>query len=1485
MTNILLVPIHLDALHLKYGTSVAEAMVEFNRLPYVNGERDVNPDTVNLSESIVSQPFQNKNLYLKAGIHLHWALPDALTKETRSGEFPTVPNRWLITRRNGSKTKHWVVESDYLSTDFKEDSVTYPYKTDTNSLPFRYLGRKLTEEEWLLEQKSQTKSEYLEKLTAVGYGEPTFAAFYPHCRSVFGFHDSEFEDFTSIPANLQYDVIGWYSDSKQDYLSEFFEDFKTTFQKDFPKDALKPEDFIDAIEQELKWKFQVPYEKDKNDPQKDRQNFINAVKPQLEWTGDNFNQDSKTLQIICYSRLTFSSPITQNPIDDKVHIQLAVANTGTEALSAYLAETLDKSQNKSQKVIIEEQLEALQFAESLETQQLDTGAKFQEIRHEAGFNGVLGGFLWKINLETKDSKSENQATPTKLSLPSEIASLLDQVNQKQQEYDCELAKINSRRRQLFSDWYKYMVSTYPPEDSWDNYPDIDAVKYYIEEKGLKPLEDKLNEIGKLKLFQNEAKKLNRASGSGSFFTHELAGMINDLIGLIDSLNKQLQDKYNKLDKEEKEKTPYPPTYWIERVSSPRYWQPKEPVVLMVGEAVKASKRHGQDGRLNKDGLLECRIIKLDKTIPDLKTIEDFKPIFTEINNIASQQTEKIGFSIWNKQPWNPFLLEWLVELFPVANGSNKTSDNRNYSDDFLVQNYTLEANDVDLSPKSKQSLVEDVRDNRIKTDSAPNIYSGFSILTPYANSLLQERIKEYLEKYGKDENYQVHQKLREYAKHLQNPKSIRDEEIEGYLRKNISKKYPQYEDIKNIEANPYLGKLENIEKLKKWYEEQKLITIPHPIDTATKAQAELKSLNCLSQALGGFNEALLMHKQTLQLGIQDPIGFEDYQTFTNAVAEAVEDEIKSAPQPLDDFSPIRSGEMRIIDLQLIDTFGQVRNLDWKEYVIKPESMKATEDYRIALPPRFVQPCRINFRWLSANEQDNCESNDHPDTTPICGWILPNNLNKSLMIYDNQGQALGSINLNGEWDNAPGANQIDQEETPNISNIHLQKLVKNLIKLGKNDSEKDSSGKIFLDEFNTCLNNALNNIDPENFAQHQSLALLMGRPIALVRASVNLELLGFPAINQDWNIFQKEMQHNISLEERDTDNFINVRFPIRIGEYQQLNDGVIGYWKEQKISKTEEKYNYEYENNIFYAQQSDSNESLYIETQDWDKSNNAEGVEEGAINIVQSISSPPQILTMLVDPRCTFHATSGILPSKAITIPSKHYTEALANIKVTFLTSPILTEISQIHLPLLNEPEYNWSWLEKRKDKWSEISTIPFIEKKTFIKYLENRHPKLNYESCWQVLLTQNWLEPTQKAKTADVVSKDKRLKLTGILEGFDDIIEEIFDLCKITSDSVTTPFIEIIEKEAFIKHLENRYPWQVLLTQKWLQQTQKAETADVVSKDKRLKLTGILEGLDELIEEIFDLCKVAIDPVTTKAKFSSQQEIREGWLVLKKDSS
>lgn len=99
MPRLLVVPVRLDALFLPRARYVTEPTADFTRLPYFDAKlgMDINPDTPYLSEAILSKPFQDQRLLLKAGIHLHWSLPDALTHaHHRNGttDFPAVPNSY-----------------------------------------------------------------------------------------------------------------------------------------------------------------------------------------------------------------------------------------------------------------------------------------------------------------------------------------------------------------------------------------------------------------------------------------------------------------------------------------------------------------------------------------------------------------------------------------------------------------------------------------------------------------------------------------------------------------------------------------------------------------------------------------------------------------------------------------------------------------------------------------------------------------------------------------------------------------------------------------------------------------------------------------------------------------------------------------------------------------------------------------------------------------------------------------------------------------------------------------------------------------------------------------------------------------------------------------------------------------------------------------------------------------------------------------------
>ncbi len=504
-----------------------------------------------------------------------------------------------------------------------------------------------------------------------------------------------------------------------------------------------------------------------------------------------------------------------------------------------------------------------------------------------------------------------------------------------------------------------------------------------------------------------------------------------------------------------------------------------------------------------------------------------------------------------------------------------------------------------------------------------------------------------------------------------------------------------------------------------------------------------------SQSLSGFNDGLLMHRQVMQLPVADPLGFPDYKAFTETIVKgAVGGQNRVSPEPHFDFHPIRTGQMRIRRLRLVDSFGQVRDvaLEFDKPLLKahayelpemPVDVQLDDAHRtVYLPPRLTQPARVNFRWLAA-AGDSQEVNSHPLTSPICGWVIPNNADGSLMIYDGAGDAVGYVELTGRWRPAPG------RSTPlwphDIENPHLRRMVEWVCRQAREVAKAAGTGTtvtadpvtMFMEDFLATLDTALENIEPESFAQHQSLALLIGRPMALVRVSVNIELQGLPAARQSW----EDLQRRIAGEPPGTDGFCDVQFPIRIGEHMQLNDGVVGYWLEDTGG---------YSGDTFWAPQSEHidlkpGEKLFLYREDTDK----------PLCFLHSINDPPQIVTMLMDPRGLAHCTSGILPTKALALPVEHTSAALKQLKVSFLSAPVLTDPGHINIPLPNEPGFTWSWMQlemqKRGLRWTELSTTPMVELAVFKQAFPD-----DYEDVWQWLIANRRITQNPGVETADV---------------------------------------------------------------------------------------------------------------------------------------
>lgn len=357
-----------------------------------------------------AKPF-GKTYTLAPGIHLHWRLPAALChgveKDGKLG-FPLVPNRWLVTRlrMDGADSKtvraydHWIVESDYLGLESDGNPRGFPHPTvplaATDHRGWRRIGRQMRLDAWLAASAADPVERLPHGLTAQGYGDPSFAAYYPSSASVFGFFDPADDlDHASGgagPAHLGYHVTGWYESSAADPLGQ------APF-RDILLGAWIGTDRKKAPDQTL----------------------CHGGRGGLEWGGG--------------ASLSASA---QPGLWDRVSGELALSPQ--EALAAGLAHHFNQPN-------IGPTLNFLQFSAS-------DGADATQQRHQARFRHFDGGRHWVLK------RTDGTAPPKGQSLPKALATALGTLNAEQRLLDRLDRTLMSQRRQLFGDWFKSLMILY-----------------------------------------------------------------------------------------------------------------------------------------------------------------------------------------------------------------------------------------------------------------------------------------------------------------------------------------------------------------------------------------------------------------------------------------------------------------------------------------------------------------------------------------------------------------------------------------------------------------------------------------------------------------------------------------------------------------------------------------------------------------------------------------------------------------------------------------------------------------------------------------------------------------------------------------------------------------------------------------------------------------------------------------------------------------
>ena len=542
---------------------------------------------------------------------------------------------------------------------------------------------------------------------------------------------------------------------------------------------------------------------------------------------------------------------------------------------------------------------------------------------------------------------------------------------------------------------------------------------------------------------------------------------------------------------------------------------------------------------------------------------------------------------------------------------------------------------------------------------------------------------------------------------------------------------------------------------------------------------EIEGQDMLSQRLSGLL-AMMVQRQYSQT--MSPAG---------EVGSAVEGARNGHPRPLGfktasavmDFAPM-SGVFFVINrLAVIDTFGRMVNCTLANYSTSPQTKDAQPDLyfypftgrgltpmkwkeqgpptpislrpdqtasrilpsaspterMLQIPPRVIQDSQLSVRLVS-NNLNNQDIRRVAGSNPVCGWIVPNHLDRSLALYGPDGSPWGEFFLSQRhrperptepvyvpvWQSDP-VNPAAPRQIADIPNVYVRRMLETLRR--RSESDAGSGFRAFL----RSIDETLWTINPRGQRQDQDLAVLVGRPLAIVRVELALKLRGLPSCNQDWmQTFAGPMDFNRLGNPaeigREIGGIFDYSWPVRLGSPLLRDDGVVGFFRDDP---SDEAKTFSVFNCISPAEPATD----YIKKIGDPDTLPMLRFTDDAVTALDPKQNQVAYLTMLTDPRGPMHAFSGLLPVFSLEIPDEFVTPALRKISYMFRAGPYLMPSTGVRLPIPAETKGAWTWFDMLNGK-SEVQAadgsaafpaVPPVAREGWLNFQPDDGLRLNYE--------------------------------------------------------------------------------------------------------------------------------------------------------------
>ncbi|MCW3466157.1 hypothetical protein [Chitinophaga nivalis] len=875
-------------------------------------------------------------------------------------------------------------------------------------------------------------------------------------------------------------------------------------------------------------------------------------------------------------------------------VGLAVGNTAAEAFSAKVLKEAVAPEPQ-----MEELLNALQY-QLLEDDEHPVGiGRIQEEIHTRGFHTQKGGIRWEINrCESDHELGENDAATQQFPDLPGVSSLLQDLNKKQQQLNLQQRTLLRWQQEYYSLWYKQA---------------LDTIKNFRQDIAFSANKERLRVA------------VTTAKAAVAQLTNEVAAarqQINELEPFCSS----------------------PAVYELKQQESPAFWEVNDPVLLLWGQSI-GDTHAGHPTSQEAD--IRCRTIAqipagLEVTIEDAMTVSVTVPSGGDtfkmalLNNLSGDVPVTAIQAICYEamlfdQSFASDLALTAFKIAGIGNGKDK----------------------ADLSIIALGKTIADLQANLPE-----RVTTGATYPAPAFAIMKWQQAWHPLFLSWKVAFQPAFDDIRslDFTHHP-----------DWYLQDNLF-----YRTSKAILPGGPSCSFNAITPLSNavWTHLKRIAPDVNKYD----------GQYLMAQSLGGFHKYLLMQQPDLQF---PPLNYRpdniyhfdsDYRinqeelTITGTAGYRLG--VNPGPLPTggkvisNNFFPLRAGEMALLELRIIDVFGQVKNVLLSGDANNPVAITAGQlsplpgaklaSNSVSLCPRIVQPSRIAFEWLDAQDEV-IYAGSYGNSSPVFGWVIPHLFDNLLMVYDQDGKEVLLLQLTTDPANKGGIGLIKKpfpgsDVIPAYSdNKHLSDFINAISNPVAVAGLIDLAIKVNLKVAGTAA------------LQHNVGALIAGQPLALARCGVGLESMGFPFNNQAWG---KESNP-------DNGDITDVTFPLFLGDFNRDKDGLVGYMVE---------------GDRVPGFNTCSNAPDFI--------NSTDAFYRNSASVGVSLNQSLKAMTLLLDPSAGIHISSGILPVHYRELHPYQMNGILSRLNTSFMAAPFLAEKVQPGMPVPAAIGADWTWVHK-----------------------------------------------------------------------------------------------------------------------------------------------------------------------------------------------